>query len=121
MSDSDVPLRQHLRESLKTAMRARDRVTVSVLRSTLAAIDNAEAVDAPPVAGLAIEQSPAGLGAAEVARRHLTEADVTRIVQAEMTDRETAAVDYERAGRQDQADRLRAEIGVLSAHLSQAV
>lgn len=99
-------------------MKTRDRGAAAVLRSALAAIDNAEAVDGPASAGgLAIEQTPVGVGAAEVARRVLTEAQVEEIVRAEMAERETAARDCDRIGHPDRAVRLRAEIGVLAAHL----
>src|SRR5207244_144371 len=40
------PLRLRLRQALTAAMKARDAVALSALRSTLGAIDNAEAVDA---------------------------------------------------------------------------
>lgn len=102
-------------------MKARDRVAVAALRSALTAIENAEAVDRAATAdrGLAIEQTPAGIGVAEVPRRMLTEVQVTAIVRAEVTDRESAAGDYDRAGRPERAERLRAEAGVLSAHLAE--
>jgi uncharacterized protein YqeY len=92
---------------------------VAALRSTLAALDNAEAVDRPAAAAgsLAIEHTPIGVGAAEVDRRVLTEAMVERIVRAEVAEREAAADQYERAGRADRAAQLRAESAVLSAHL----
>jgi uncharacterized protein len=134
-----TPLRQRLRDALAPAMKARDRVTVGVLRSTLAAIENAEAVDGSAAAGsaaagsalggsaagssaarqhLAIERSPVGAGATEVARRVLAEADVERIVRAEIAEREAAARDYDRVGRPEHAARLRDEIAVLSAHVT---
>jgi uncharacterized protein YqeY len=115
---SIAPLRQRLREALPAAMKARDRVAVAALRATLAAIDNAEAVEHVPSHGLAIERSPVGVGAAEVERRVLTEAQVADIVRAEMAEREAAARDYERAGRPERAEQLRGEISVLSAHLA---
>lgn len=62
----------------------------------------------------------AGVGAAEVARRRLSEAQVVAIVRAEVAEREAAARDYERAGHRPQAARLRAEAGVLGAYLDGA-
>ena len=123
--DSAAPLRQRLRGALGAAIKERDRAAVGALRSALAAIENAEAVD---VAGrsentgaggtsLAIERIPVGAGAAEVARRELTEGDVERIVRGEVAEREAAALTYERAGQAEHAQRLREEIRVLSAHL----
>ena len=112
------PLRQRLRDALPAAIKGRDRVAVAALRATLAAIDNAEAVDRAPSGdhGLAIERSPVGVGAAEVERRVLTEAQVEHIVRAEMAEREAAAREYDRAGRPERAEQLRREISVLSAH-----
>ncbi|MFL6056537.1 MAG: GatB/YqeY domain-containing protein [Actinoallomurus sp.] len=120
--DTGAPLRQRLREALRAAMKTGDRTAVAALRSTLAAIDNAEAVDGPASAhgGLAIEQSPVGVGAADVERRVLTEEQVAGIVRAEVAEREAAARDYERAGRPERAERLRSEAAVLSAHLTPA-
>ena len=115
-----VPLRQRLRDALPAAMKARDRVAVTALRATLAAIENAEAVH-DPVAdqrNLAIERTPVGVGAAEVERLVLTEAQVAHIVRAEVADREAAARDYERAGRSERAGQLRGEAGALAAFLA---
>jgi uncharacterized protein YqeY len=112
-------LRQRLRDALVAAMRERDRVAVTALRGALAAIDNAEAVDTSAVASgsLAIESSPVGVGAAEVERRVLSDEDIVQIVRSEVADREAAAIDYDRAGRSERAQVLRAEVQVLSSHL----
>jgi uncharacterized protein YqeY len=119
-AEPDSTLRQRLREALRTAMKSGDRRMVGVLRSTLAAIDNAEAVEVtgPVGSGLAIEQSPAGAGAADVARRTLTEAQVEQIVHAEAEAREAAARDYDTAGRSERAEQLRVEAGILLTHLA---
>jgi hypothetical protein len=116
-------LTKRLRDELRSAIKVRDRLAMTALRSAIAAIDNAGAVPVSPAAergrvspaaerGLAIEQSP-GLGGAEAERRALTEADVIRIVQAEITDREDAARTYATAGQADRADLLLAEAAVL--------
>ena len=115
-------MRASLRDDLKAALKARDRVATAALRSALAAIDNAEAVPADHrldsvtgsehVAGAAI-----GLGAAEAERRHLTEADLRSIVENEVQERSVAAEEYEQLGRNDVAERLRAEAEVLSRYL----
>jgi uncharacterized protein YqeY len=118
--DPAVPLRQRLRAALPAAMKARDRVAVAALRSTLAAIDNAEAVDraASVDQHLGIEQIPVGVGATEVERRMLTEMQVERIVRIEVAEWETAARDYDGAGRPEQAKLLRGQASVLLAHLA---
>jgi uncharacterized protein YqeY len=98
---SGVPVRERLRAGLTVAMKARDRMAVAALRATLGAIDNAEAVTSPSMVdrGFAIEQSSVGVGAAEVARRVLTEEDVAGIVRDSIAEREEAAAGYDRAGR----------------------
>lgn len=116
---SSDALRQRLREALSAAMKERDRVAVTALRSTLGAIDNAEAVDTTASAGgsLAIESSPVGVGVAEVGRRTLSDEQVAQIVRSEVADREAAARKYDNVGRPERAEALRAEARVLSSHL----
>lgn len=116
-----VPLRQRLRRALSVALKARDRDAVAALRTALAAIENAEAVDGrlAPIGGLAIEQTPVGVGAAEVPRRVLTEADVEAIVRAEVAERQAAAHGFAQANRLERAQRLRNEADVLAAHLAE--
>lgn len=118
--DRQVPLRRRLRAALAAAMKARDRTAVAALRSTLAAIDNAEAVDraADVDQRLAIQQIPVGVGAAEVERRVLTATEVEHLVRAEVADREVAARDYEEAGHPERAEQLRAEARMLMGHLA---
>jgi uncharacterized protein YqeY len=117
MSTEIIPLRDRLRAAVPAAMKARDRRTALALRSALAAIDNAEAVEIGDVRAGAIELSPVGLGAAEVARRELTEDEVVAIVRGEVEERRAAAVAYEAAGRGDKAAELTAEADALSVHL----
>ena len=113
-------VRTRMRRGLTAAMKARDRRAVAALRSTLAAIDNAEAVDAtqaPPAREGEIAGAALGVGAAEVERRTLTAAETEAIVRREVAERETAAQAYERAGQSPHADRLRDEAELLSAYL----
>jgi uncharacterized protein YqeY len=120
-ADPRVSLRQRLRDGLPSAIKARDRLAVAALRSTLAAIDNAEAVHRAPTAHerMGIEQIPTGVGATEVDRRVLTPAQVAHIVRAEVAEREAAARDYDLAGRPERARQLRGEARVLLAHLAE--
>ncbi|MER6691150.1 hypothetical protein [Streptomyces minutiscleroticus] len=96
-------------------MRARDRTAVSALRTTLAALDNAEAVPADETVahGPALEESPVGAGATEAARRALDERGVTDIVRAEAAERLEAAARLTAPAHADRAVRLRAEAAVL--------
>ena len=120
MSADDV--QERLRMALRTAMKARDMVATSALRSVIAAIGNAEAVSLAPSRGQAggdqhFAGSAAGLGAAEAARRALTASDVASIVAAEAADRRAAAAQYEASGHADRAARLRHEAEVIEAAL----
>lgn len=112
-------LRQRLRDALTTAIKARDRVAVAALRSTLAAIENAEAVDRPASMDrdLSLGRIPIGAGAADVARRALTESQVEQIVRAELADRRAAAREYDQVGQGEHASRLRSEISVISRYV----
>ena len=60
----------------------------------------------------------AGVGATEVERRNLSQAQMEAIVRTEIADRETAAAGYEHAGQLERAKRLRAEATVLRSHLN---
>ena len=118
-----VDLRARLRAALKDAMRARDQVAASALRSALGAIGNAEAVPAdqlakaPGTGGPHFAGAAAGLGAAEAPRRQLTPADLDAIMRTEIGDRERAADDYAANGFADHAERLRREASVLTSML----
>jgi uncharacterized protein len=132
-ADPDADIRTRLRRGLVAAMKSRDQQAVAALRSTLAAIDNAEAVDAEAVDDEAVDDEPApytgegdpavagsllGVGAAEVDRRILTQEETAAIVRDEVTEREVAADVLERVGRLDQAERLRAQAKLLTTYLA---
>ena len=114
---------ERLRLALAEALRARDMVAVSALRSALGAIGNAEAVE-PGVtapagsAGPHVAGAVSGLGAAEGPRRSLSAAQTEQIVRAEAAEREDAARGYERAGQAGRAGRLRREAQLLLAVLA---
>ncbi|MGW7007777.1 hypothetical protein ACWGCW_34495 [Streptomyces sp. NPDC054933] len=103
-------------------MRARDKAAVSALRATLAALDNAEAVpvDEAALRGLALEQSPVGVGVTEAARRELSERSVAEIVRAEATERLEIAAQLTQPAHADRVAQLRAEASVLLRFLDGA-
>lgn len=114
---------EQLRHALRTALKSKDTVAASALRSALAAIANAEAV---PVrdgdgsregGGLADSEhfagGTAGLGSAEAERRMLTREETAAIIRAEISERETAARQYESAGHPERAARLRREADAI--------
>jgi uncharacterized protein len=114
-------IRTRLRRALGVALKARDAGAVSALRSAMGAISNAEAVAPaarPAGTGSAhFAGTMAGLGAGEVQRHLLTEADAAAIVRQEAAEREAAASQYERGGRAAEAARLREGARALMAAL----
>ncbi len=114
-------LRALLRRDLTAAMKARQTDVVSALRTALAAIDNAEAIEVPrgdvmttsgPVAG-----AQAGVGSTEAARRVLTIEDVHALLREQIAERVSAADQYAAHGRHDAADQLRREAEVLQGYV----
>jgi uncharacterized protein YqeY len=112
--------RQRLRDELLSARKSRDTVRVSAVRSALSAIDNAETPDGvdldAPSSGT-IAGGVVGLGAAEVARRVLSDAEIRELVHTEIDERLTAARDFTAGGRTERAAMLRAEAAVLGGLL----
>jgi uncharacterized protein len=118
-------VRERLSLALRESLRARDAVASGALRSALGAIGNAEAVsmDAIPAAGTSsahIAGAAAGLRAADVPCRVLSESEMAAIVRAEITDREQSADQYASAGHADRAELLRSQARVLQAVLAGA-
>ena len=126
-------IRARMRRGLVDAMKARDQQAVAALRSMLARIDNAEAVDADAVDDDGLDDEPAlysgeghpavagsvlGVGAAEVDRRVLTPEEMAAIVRDDVEEREIAAEVLVRVGRPDQAERLRAQAELLTTYLT---
>jgi hypothetical protein len=98
------------------ARKDRAATRVAALRSALSAIDNAETPDDAHVAVQSsgtIANAVVGLGAAEVARRELSDDEIRRLVRAEIDERMAAAsaIDTTHAER---ASVLRAEAAVLT-------
>jgi hypothetical protein len=122
MGDGSASLRKRLNDSLRAAVKARNAAAAAALRSAIGAIDNAEAVqrpdDSPPQGGK-VARSHLGVGVADVARRELSTDEVIEILRAEIADRTSAAADYGRLGRGDQAISLRAEAAVLISFLDE--
>lgn len=107
--------RARLREALLSARKDRDAARVSALRSALSAIDNAETpdgarVDAPSSGTIA--GGVVGLGAAEVARRELSDAQIRALMQGEIDERLAAASQIDRT-HTERAATLRTEAAVL--------
>ena len=103
---SATALKERLRADLKVALQARATDEVRLLRTLIAALD-----DAVPGEYSAVPRAfgdPSG----EVARRELDADTVEALLASEIESREGAALDYERHGRGDEAERLRGEIAL---------
>ena len=90
-------LKARLRVDLTAAMKARDPLTTGTLRMALAAVTTAE------VAGTTAKE--------------LTDQEVTTVLAKEVRKRAEAAEAFAGAGRDELADKERAEAAVLSAYL----
>ena len=101
-------LRDRLEADLTDALRARDAVRVSVLRTTLSALSNAEAVDA----------SLFDPGVTEVPRRELGDDDIRSIVERERDELRTSANRMRRVGAADRARELVAQARLLDDYLA---
>ena len=130
-------VRSRLQAALRAAMKARDTVAVSALRSALAAIANAEAIpvpeapapppdrsaprpSAPAAANQYIAGSAAGLAATEADRREVTEEEAVAIAETETAERRAAAGQYQATGHADRADRLLREAQAIRSALENA-
>lgn len=109
-------LRDVLRADLKAAMVHRRRDDANLLRSVIAAIDNAEAVPLPEGAKPADSASFAS-GGAEAARRVLTTQDLVGIIEAEVASRHAAAAQMRAGGAGQQAARLEEEAAQVADYL----
>jgi uncharacterized protein YqeY len=111
-------LRARLRQDLSAAMRARRTLEVAALRAAMAAVDNAEAIEAAPARkqpppGERIAGAVAGVGSTDVARRPLTIAELEQILNRESDDLGEQASRCESLGRNEEASRLRSQAEVI--------
>lgn len=108
-----MSIRERLKDDLPNAIKLRDSAAVTAIRTMLAAIDNAEAVD------------PRGLSTPvygrtnDVPRKLLTAQDIQDIVQHEAVARQSAIVKYQQLGSHDAASQLRAELDVINRYLDE--
>lgn len=112
---SATRLKQGLRVDLKAAMQAKAVEEVRLLRALIAALDNAEAV---PAEGIQDHSKPRALGDArgEVARREVDAAELDTILATEIEARLSAADEYERRTRPEDAARLRREAALIARY-----
>lgn len=102
-----------MRGDLPQAMKARDTVRVTALRTALAAIANAEA---PPVVASGWTEPVVGR-THEAPRLELTAGEVAAIVREQIERRITDAAELEGMGQREAATTLRAEAAALEPYL----
>jgi uncharacterized protein YqeY len=103
-------IRALLKADLRAARNAGDAERVSVARTLLAAIANAEAVE------LDASHPQEVQGWAEVPRRRLTAADLAGILRREADELRAAADDFARRGARAEAERLRARARLVDGY-----
>lgn len=104
-------VREQLQADLSSALKARDAVRTSVLRTTLALLANAEAVD--PTGHM----TPTGLFG-DVARRQLSEAEVFDLIARERDELHESAAELRQVRQHDAAAELVAKAGILDGYLA---
>ena len=92
-----MPLREKLNEDIKSAMKAREQERLNALRLMLAAVKQREVDE----------------------RITLDDAGVVAVVEKMIKQRKDSIAQYEKAARQDLADKEKFEIGVIEAYLPQ--
>lgn len=106
---------------LTAALKRRDHVTVSTLRSAIAALDNAEAVAAPPApGGLAsahVAGAQAGVASTDAPRRAMSDGQARAVLQAQVDEAAAAAAAVEAHGQPERAPRLRREAQMLQQYV----
>ena len=101
-------IRDDMQAGLRAAMQSREQLTVSVLRSTLAAMANAEAVD----------PTTAERHATEVERKLLSDDDIRDIITVERDELRRAADEMSTLGQAAKADELTQQAAVLDGYLT---
>ena len=110
---SAAALKDRLRADLKAALQGRDSGKVGILRTLIAALDNAEAVQ---VEQTGYQSRKFGDPSGEVARRELDGDAIDGVLGAEVASRLSAAADYEKHGRMEDAARLRLEAALVASY-----
>jgi hypothetical protein len=112
--------RTTLSAQLRAAMKERNVERVSLLRQTLSALDQAEAVPPGPdevATDGPFAQSRPGVGTTEAPRRVLSAEDVDRVLRAEVTEALEASTRLSAIGRMAEAEQLAGRGRALQALL----
>lgn len=113
--DSGAEAKSRLRTDLVASMKLGQKREAGVIRSLIAAIDNAEA--APARTEPASEFHDFRTGSAEVPRFALTRDQVRGVILREIDERERAAADFAELGNAARAETLQAEVAVAKRYL----
>ena len=108
-------MKTRLRADLRVSMRARHALDTRVIRTLLAALDNAEAVSIEAARSGSRQRFPGH--SAEVARRDLADADVQALLREEVDSRLRAADDLDGYRQHDRAAALRAEAAIARGYV----
>ncbi len=108
-----VELRKRMSNDLRAAMKKRDKAAVSLLRTLMAALDNAEAV----TVDLSTLPKVATTERYEVPRKELTSAEVQQLLERELAERQRAHAGYVALGLDDEATRMQTEIELVASYL----
>src|SRR4030081_846808 len=92
-----MPLREQLNEDMKTAMKARETEKLGAIRLLLSAMKQREVDE----------------------RITLDDAGVISVIEKMIKQRKDSISQYEKAARQDLADKEKFEIGILEAYMPQ--
>jgi uncharacterized protein YqeY len=95
--EADMPLRDRVNEDMKSAMKAREQEKLGALRLLLAAVKQREVDE----------------------RITLDDAQLVSVIEKMIKQRKDSISQYEKAARQDLADKEKFEISVLEAYLPQ--
>ena len=106
-----LAIRNRMKADLTQAMKQRQKAAVTVLRSVLGTIDNAEAVEVDTA------YVPMQGQTKDVARKVLTEEDVRVILMNEMAERRAVIAEYEQVGQAAAAEEMRAEVEVIKRYV----
>lgn len=110
---SIIILRERMSQDLRTSMKNRDKVAVSLLRTLMAALDNAEAV---AVDHASLPKVPT-TERYEVPRKELTDDEVRQLLEEELAERRRAHSNYMALQVASEVERLQQEIDILVTYL----
>lgn len=114
-TDPARTLKERLRGDLRTALKQGNPDHARVLRTLVAAIDNAEAPILDP--RLATFQSQFGDGSNEVQRLTLGADNLRDLLSSEINERQVTEAHLEKAGRSDEAQVVAKEIQIIGGYL----